>query len=79
MLYMELILTEFSPLFSSVLFLLFPEPSYSGPDEIQFFRGPALDVRNISYVKFCSNYLDQFKGADLLLKSSVHCMKLLEG
>ncbi|XP_022791670.1 thioredoxin-related transmembrane protein 2-B-like isoform X2 [Stylophora pistillata] len=26
-----------------VLFLLFPEPSYSGPDEIFFFRGPALD------------------------------------
>ena len=28
-----------------VLFLLFPEPSYSGPDEVHFFRGPALDVR----------------------------------
>ena len=28
----------------SVLFLLFPEPSYSGPDEVHFFRGPALDV-----------------------------------
>ncbi|XP_027043642.1 thioredoxin-related transmembrane protein 2 homolog [Pocillopora damicornis] len=26
-----------------VLFLLFPEPSYSGPDEVFFFRGPALD------------------------------------
>ncbi|KAM7444071.1 Thioredoxin-related transmembrane protein 2 [Porites harrisoni] len=26
-----------------VLFLLFPEPSYSGPDEVHFFRGPALD------------------------------------
>ncbi|XP_068751169.1 thioredoxin-related transmembrane protein 2-A-like isoform X2 [Montipora capricornis] len=30
-------------IFCLVLFLLFPEPSYSGPDEIQFFRGPALD------------------------------------
>ena len=28
----------------SVLFLLFPEPSYSGPDEVKFFRGPALEV-----------------------------------
>lgn len=30
-------------IFCFVLFLVFPEPSYSGPDEIQFFRGPALD------------------------------------
>ncbi|KAL9964972.1 hypothetical protein ACROYT_G028690 [Oculina patagonica] len=26
-----------------ILFLLFPEPSYSGPDEIHFFGGPALN------------------------------------
>ena len=36
-------LTYFLVVFS-VLFLLFPEPSYSGPDEVHFFRGPALDV-----------------------------------
>ena len=35
----------------SVLFLLFPEPSYSGPDEVHFFRGPALDVsKHFSYL-----------------------------
>ncbi|EDO43837.1 predicted protein [Nematostella vectensis] len=26
-----------------VLFVIFPEPSYKGPDNIRFFRGPALD------------------------------------
>ncbi|KAK3733711.1 hypothetical protein QZH41_011246 [Actinostola sp. cb2023] len=28
---------------SLVLFIVFPEPAYKGPDEVRFFRGPALN------------------------------------
>ena len=30
-------------LFCLVLFVVFPEPSYSGPDQVHYFRGQALD------------------------------------